>query len=181
MLIRENMANLLLTLCMITCLTVPVAPNVDAATPADRATVLQACAAVFGPPVDAQRGLFEVNRFYILEAKFDESGRLAQLGVLPKHWFADDHREWDEVDDVGELTEGEYKSLLVQFEGICPKGRIVRRAKFPVVTNSTARIRDRYARAVLETGDVVDARRSDDAPRAIKYFIVYFTATGQKK
>ena len=175
------MANLLLTLCIVTGLAAPAAPNGDAATPANRETVLRACAAVFGPPVDAQHGLFEVNRFYILEAKFDKSGRLAQLGVLPKHWFADNHPEWEEVDDVGELTESEYESLLGRLEKVRPKGRIVRRAKFPVVTNSTARIRDRYARAVLETGDVVDARRPNDAPRAIKYFIVYFTAAGKSK
>jgi hypothetical protein len=159
---------------MVGCLTVPIAPNVNTATQADREIVLQACAAVFGPLIDSQNDLFEVNRFYILEAKFDESGRLVQLGVLPKHWFADDHPEWEEVDDVGELTELEYDSLLVQLEGVRPKGRIVQRAKFPVVTNCTARIRDRYERAVLETGDVVDARRPDDAPRAIKYFIAFY-------
>lgn len=166
---------------MVTFLSIPIAPNSKAAIQDDRVTVLQACAAVFGPPSDSQNNLFEVNRFYVLEAKFDESGRLAQLGVLPKHWFADDHPEWEEVDDVGELTEPEYESLLVQLDSVHPKGRIVKRAKFPIIKNSTARIRDRYERAVLETGDVVDARRLDDAPRAIKYFIVYFTTTGQTK
>ena len=166
---------------MVTFLSVPIAPNGDAAIQADRETVLQACATVFGPPVDSHNSLFEVNRFYVLEAKFDKSGRLAQLGVLPKHWFSDNHPEWEETEDVGELTVPEYESLLVQLESVRSKGKIVKRAKFPVVTNSTARIRDRYEHAFLETGDVADARRADDSPRAIKYFIVYFTTTGQTK
>lgn len=181
MLVRENMANLLLTLYLVTCLTAPIAPNRYAVTQADRETVLQACAAVFGPPIDSQNNLFEVNRFFILEARFDESGRLLQLGVLPKHWFSEAHPEWEEVDEVGELTEPEYKTLLGKLEGVRAKGRIVQRAKFPVVKGSTARIRDRYKGAVLETGDAVDARRLEEAPRAIKYFIVYFTAKGQTK
>ena len=175
------MAKLLLTLCLITSLALIIAPNSNAAMQSDRETVLQACVTVFGPPIDSQNNLFVVNRFYILEAKFDESGRLAQLGVLPKHWFSDNHPEWDEAEDVGELTIPEYDSLLVQLDSVCPKGRIVKRAKFPVVTSTTTRIRDRYERAVLETADVVDARRSEDAPRTIKYFIVYFTAKGKTK
>lgn len=175
------MANPLITLCLLTFLSIPISPNGDAATQNDRETVLQSCATVFGSPVDSQNHLFEVNRFYVLEAKFDESGHLAQLGVLPKHWFADDHPEWEESEDVGELTVPEYESLLAQLNRVRPKGRIVKHAKFPVVTNSTARNRDRYEYAVLETGNIVDARRAENAPRAIKYFIVYFTATGKTK
>jgi len=101
--------------------------------------------------------------------------------VLPKHWFSEAHPEWQAVEDVGELSVPEYETLLGKLEGIRPKGRIVERAKYPIVTNSTARIRDRYERAVLETGDVVDARRPLEAPRAIKYFIVYFTTARQTK
>lgn len=179
--VRVSMAKLLLTLCLMTFLALTIAPNSNAAMQSDRETVLRACATVFGPPIDSQSSLFEINRFYVLEARFDGLGRLAQLGVLPKHWFSDNHPEWEESEDVGELTVSEYKSLLGQLESVRSKGRIVKRAKFPVVTSTTARIRDRYERAVLETGDVVDARRAADAPRAIKYFIVYFTATGQTK
>jgi hypothetical protein len=175
------MTNLLLSFFVTFGLTLSGSSSARTATPADRETVLQACAAVFGPPIDSQRGLFEVNRFYLLEVKFDERGRVLQLGVLPKHWFADDHPQWDETDDVGELTEGEYQSLLGRLEGIRSKGPLVKRAKMAVVTNLTARRRDRYKHAVLETGELVDAKRSDDAPRAIKYFIVYFTAARQAK
>ena len=138
------MANLLFTLCLVTCFTVPITPNGKAQRPADSETLLQSLAAVFGPPVDSQKGLFEVNGFFVLEAKFEASGRLTQLGVLPKHWFADDHPEWQEVEDAGELTELEYESLLIKLDRVRPKGRIVQRAKFPIVTNSTARIRDIY-------------------------------------
>jgi hypothetical protein len=178
---RGNMANLLITLCLVTCLTVPIAPNRDAVTQGDRETVLQSLAAVFGPPIDLQNGLFEVNRFFLVEVKFDAYGRLTQLGVLPKHWFSEAHPEWQAVEDAGELSALEYKTLLNKLEGVRRKGKLVKRAKYPIVTNATARIHDGYERAVLETGDIVDARRSEDAPRAIKYFIIYFTATRQTK
>ena len=63
----------------------------------DRATVMQACEAVFGPPVDQERDLFEVDLDFVLEARFDDRGWLTRLVVQPKHWFGDTHPEWDET------------------------------------------------------------------------------------
>ncbi len=147
-------------------------PDPDVRKEADRATVMQACEAAFGPPVDQEHGLFEVDRHFVLEAKFDESGRLEQLGILPKHWFGDSHPEWDEEEDVGELTVTQYESLLRRLDGIHPKGPLVAGDQSPVVTGATLRRRDVYERAVVVTGDVVDDTRPDDAPRAIKYVMV---------
>lgn len=138
----------------------------------DRATVLEACEAVFGAPVDPINGFFEVDRYFVLEAKFDDSGHLLQLGVFPKHYFGDAHPEWDETEDVGELTETQYEDLLVRLDRILPRGPLVKREQ-PVVHGMTLRRRDVYRSAVVVTGDVVDDTRPDDAPRAIKYFIVY--------
>jgi hypothetical protein len=143
---------------------------------AHRDTVLKACAAQFGNPVDPVRHLFEVNRFYVLEVKLDKRGRLAQMGVLPKHWFGDSHPEWNETSDVGELTESEYTSLLTRLEKIRPKGQLVKRAKWPVVSATTTRRRDTYKSAILVTDDVIDATRGANALRGSKSFIVYFTA-----
>jgi hypothetical protein len=147
------------------------------ATKADRETVLKACAAEFGPAIDGQNNLFAVSRYYLLEAKFDTNGRLTQLGVLPKHWFADKHPEWNETSDVGELTWAEYSKLLWRLEDIQSKGRLIRRAKWPVVKGTVATRRDTYANAVVATSDVVDSKRPKNAPRAIKYFMLYFTTT----
>jgi hypothetical protein len=175
------MCNLLLSIVVIVGLTLSTSSNAYAAGQSERETVLKACVAEFGPPIDPENGLFEVNRYYLLEVKFDDRGHVTQLGVLPKHWFADDHAEWDEPDDFGELTEVEYEVLLNRIEAIRRKGPVVERAKLSTVSNCTARIRDHYKSAVLETGEVVDARRSEEAPRTIKYFIVYFTAIPHRK
>jgi hypothetical protein len=152
-------------------------PHAHASTKADRETVLKACAVEFGPAIDGQNNLFEVSRHYLLEAKFDDSGRLMQLGVLPKHWFADQHPEWNETSDVGELTWAEYSKLLWRLEDIQSKGNLVRRAKWPVVKGTTVTRRDTYARAILATSDVVDSERPRNAPRTIKSFVLYFTTT----
>ena len=119
--------------------------HAHAAMKADRETVLKSCAAEFGPSIDSRNNLFEVSRYYLLEAKFDNGGRLTQLGVLPKHWFADQHPEWSETYDAGELTDAEYSALLRRLDGIRPKGRLMRRAKWPVIKGTTATRRDSIA------------------------------------
>jgi hypothetical protein len=149
--------------------------HASAATNADRETVLKACATEFGPALDGQNNLFQISQYYVLEAKFDDSGQLTQLGVLPKHLFADKHPEWNETNDVGELTWAEYSKLLWRLEDIQSKGRLIRRAKWPVIKGTTATRRDTYSSAVLATSDVVDSARPKNAPRTVKYFVVYFT------
>jgi hypothetical protein len=144
-------------------------------TKADRGIVLQACAAEFGAAIDDKNNLFEVSRYYLLEAKFDNSGQLTQLGVLPKHWFADAHPEWDKTYDAGSFTLTEYQALLRRLERIQPKGQLMQRAKWPVVTETVATRRDTYSSAVLATSDVVVMQPKNT--RAIKYFVVYFTTT----
>lgn len=151
--------------------------HAHASTKAERETVLKACATEFGPAIDGQNNLFEVSRYYLLEAKFDNSGQLTQLGVLPKHLFADKHPEWNETSDAGELSWVEYSKLLWRIEGIQSKGHLIRRAKRPVVKGTTATRRDTYARAVLATNDVVDSGRAKNTPRTIKSFVLYFTTT----
>ena len=151
--------------------------HAPAATTADRESVLKACATEFGPALDGQNNLFEISHYYVLEAKFDNSGQLTQLGVLPKHLFADKHPEWNETNDAGELSRAEYSKLLWRLEGIQPKGRLTRRAKWPVVKGTTATRRDTYSHAVLVTTDVVSAMRPKNAARTVKYFVVYFTTT----
>ena len=152
-------------------------PPAHASTKAARETVLKACATEFGPALDSQNNLFEVSRYYVLEAKFDDSGQLTQLGVLPKHLFADKHPEWNETNDAGELTWAEYSKLLWRLEVIQSKGRLIRRAKWPVIKGTTATRRDTYSSAVLSTSDVVNSARRTNTPRTIKYFVVYFTTT----
>jgi len=160
-------------------------PRAHPSTKADRETILKACAAEFGEAIHGQNNLFEVSRYYLLEAKFDDGGRLTQLGVLPKHWFADQHPEWDKTYDAGDLTPVEYKALLRRLERIQPKGELMQRAKLPVVTDTVATRRDIYSNAVLVTSESVPPRDYFVGPKntrwntpwPIKYFVVYFTTT----
>ena len=150
-----------------------------AATIAERETVLKACAGEFGPAIDRKNNLFEVSRYYVLEAKFDTSGQLTQLGVLPKHWFGDEHSEWNQTYDAGVLTVTEYKELLRRLERIQTKGPMEQRARLPVPTEPYSTRRDIYASAVLVTSEDVGARDmvipNRPKTRNIKYFVVYFT------
>src|SRR4030095_3196588 len=154
----------------------PLAP---AATQTERETVLKACTGEFGPALDRKNNLFEVSPYYVLEAKFDTSGQLTQLGVLPKHWFGDDHPEWNQTYDAGVLTVTEYKQLLRRLERIQTKGPMEQRARFPVPTQTYATRRDTYASAVLVTSEDAGARDmvipNRPRTRTIKYFVVYFT------
>ena len=155
-------------------------PHAQLSTKEDRETVLKACAAEFGPAIDGKNNLFEVSRYYLLEAKFDNNRDLTQLGVLPKHWFADEHPEWNQTYDAGVLTVAEYKPLLRRLERIRPKGQLTQRAKFPIGNATVATRRDTYSSAVLATSDVVPSGvvyPNRPRPRFIKYFVVYFTTT----
>jgi hypothetical protein len=44
------------------------------------------------------------------------------------------------------------------------KGRLIRRAKWPVIKGATATRRDTYSGAVLSTSDVVNSARPDEHP-----------------
>jgi len=154
--------------------------HAHASTKADRETVVKACAAEFGPAIDGPNNLFEVSRYYVLEAKFDTNGQLTQLGVLPKHWFGDEHPEWNQTYDAGVLSVTEYKELLRRLERIQTKGRMEQRARLPVPTEPYATRRDTYASAVLVTSEYVGPSdvivpNQPRKPRTIKYFVVYFT------
>jgi hypothetical protein len=156
-------------------------PHAHASPKAERETVLKACAAEFGPAIDGKSNLFEVDRYYVIEAKFDNIGNLTQLGVLPKHWFGDEHPEWNQTYDAGVLTVTEYKELLRRLERIQTKGRMEQRARLQVATEPYATRRDTYASAVLVTSESVGPRDmvipNRPRTRTIKYFVVYFTTT----
>jgi hypothetical protein len=146
-----------------------------------RAAALRTCVDMFGKAVDPDKNLFEINRFFVLEVTFDGQGRVAELRVQPKYWLEAEHPDWSEPDDFVDLTATEYKSLLGRLEELRPKGQLVEPASYAIATNCIAPHRDRYEYAVLETGEVVDLRRGDDAPRAIRYFAVSFHGTGAAK
>ena len=133
---------------------------------------------MFGPQIDEDDHLFEIDRFYVLEVVLDDRGAVTALNVVPKYWFEDRHPEWTKSDDFRELTQQEYEALLARLEEIRPKGRLVCTDSFAIVTNLVAPIRAVHEKAVLVTGWVSDVRRGDDAPALVRYIEIDYTAEG---
>jgi len=147
-----------------------------AAKPSERTRVLALCAKTYGATVDQKRNLFSVNEFYILRVTFNRNGRLTQLAVEPKYFYADDHPEWAEPDHFPYLSKTEYQRLVAEVDRIKAKGPVVKPASpISMVTNFTAWRRETHRAAVLEWGEVVDWDAAADVPRLVRFFRVYYS------
>jgi hypothetical protein len=156
------------------------------ASAAGRDVALRRCREQFGPAVDAERNLFEVNRWYVLEVKFDARSRLSELNVLPRRYFAEAHPEWEEPDAPNlegywarHLTRYDYEKLLQRLDRVEPKGGLLKRGVSGVVTNMTSPVNDLYERAELKRGEVLDLRRGDYAPTLFRYVRLRYLAPAE--
>ena len=141
----------------------------------EKESVLRACRHLFGEPIDTKQNLFQVNRFYVLRAKFDNRGRLELLAVEPKYYFEESHPEWREPGNFANLTKAEYENLLARLDSVRPKGRLIKPASgISVVTNMTAWHQAVYKHAVLEWGEVVDLRREENAPLEVRWIRLHY-------
>jgi hypothetical protein len=141
----------------------------------DEVRAVAHCRSLFGAPVGHDPLLFEVNQYYALEVVLDDHDAVRALNVVPKHWFSEAHPEWEGLDDYTQLTGPESDAMVARLDEIWPKGRLVKQDNFAIVTNCTAPIRTVYEHAEVVTGEVVDLRRGDDAPRAIRYVEIAYT------
>lgn len=152
------------------CLAAFFCPSPAYAEVSEKETVLRACNQLFGAPVDTELHLFEANQFYVLRVKFDGRGGLEQLAVEPKYYFEESHPEWKYPDNFTYLSQVDYDTLPAQLDAIKPKGALIKPdAGGGVVTNMTSWHKAIYENAVLEWGEVVDLRRGENAPLAIKW------------
>lgn len=136
----------------------------------EKGSVLQICNQLFRAPVDAEQNLFEVNKFYVLRVKFDNRGKLEELAVEPKYFFEESHPEWEEPDDFTHLSQSEFDSLLMRLDAVKPKGALIKPDSIsPAVTNMTAWHTAIYEYAELKWGEVVDLRRGESAPLAVRW------------
>ena len=141
----------------------------------DQDEILQTCANMFGPQLDEAQNLFEVNQFYVLRVKIDKGGNVEELAIEPKFYYEESHPEWGQTEEFQPLTKAEYENLVQQMDEIKPKGRLVKPAPaIGFVTNCTAWWTEKYEKASLTWGQVVDIRRGEDAPEAIKWFRIDF-------
>ena len=144
--------------------------------PSEKTEVLEMCERFYGATVDEIQNLFIVNQFYVLRLKFDRRGRLKELAVEPKYFFEVTHPDWAEPNNFAFLTKAEYEDLLTRLDTIKPKGVLVKPASpGSIVTNMTAFHRAAYRHAVLEWGELVDLRRSEDAPLLVRWVRVYYS------
>jgi hypothetical protein len=141
----------------------------------EKETTLRICRQLFNAAVDEKQNLFEVNPFYVLQVKFNHRGRLEELAVEPKHFFAESHPEWEEPVNFTYLSLMEYEVLVALLDSVRPKGVLVKpKSGSAVITNLTAHYKKVYAHAVLEWGEIVDLRRAEDAPLEIRFFRVKY-------
>src|ERR1044072_1905607 len=137
--------------------------------------VLQICNRLYGPALDNKRRLFAVNEFYVFESKFNGRGRLVQLNVSPKYFFAVDHPEWAEPDNFSFLSKSQYEMVLNQIDCIKSRGPLIRGSeKISVITNMTAPHHETYRRAKLGWGELIDLRRGDNAPLMVRWITVHY-------
>jgi len=120
---------------------------------------LNSCSRIFGATIDPQLNLFVVDSNFVLQPRFDSAGNLTVLSVLPKYYFAEQHPEWTEPPHWPLFSNAEYRTLLARVDGVAPKGKLIASYSGGAVTNSTAYPPDRYERALVIRGEVVDRIR----------------------
>ncbi|HEX7999700.1 MAG TPA: hypothetical protein VF528_15035 [Pyrinomonadaceae bacterium] len=156
---------------MLACLVALTCASFAAARASEKDETLGICRQLFNAAVDEKQNLFEVNAFYVLQAKFDNRGRLQELAVEPKYFFEESHPGWEEPENFAYLSEAEYQMLLARLDIVKTKGELVKpESGTSVVTNLTAHHSEVYEHAVLEWGEIVDLRRPEDAPLEIRFF-----------
>jgi phosphoenolpyruvate-protein kinase (PTS system EI component) len=125
----------------------------------------------------SEAAIFEAHQLFLQDPTLLEAARAhifaAQLNA---------EAAWQQAFDVhyANPANGGYFLTASDADGLV--GQLMQRAKWPVVTETTATWRDSYSSAVLVTNDVVGFRDfvNPGRPkntRSIKYFVVYFTAT----
>ena len=98
------------------------------AKPSKKQRILQACVREFGPAVDLNQNLFEINESFVLQAKFDERGLLLKLAVKPKHYFNESHSEWEEPPSFPLIAWNDFRKLLARLDSVKPKGKLTKMA-----------------------------------------------------
>jgi hypothetical protein len=164
-----NIKQTKIVLAIVACLVSSICTSFAHAKASEKESILRICDQLFGKSVDEKQNLFEVNQFYVLRVKFNRN-ELEELAVEPKYYFEETHPEWEEPDNFTYLSQTEHENLLARLDDVKPKGALIKPDYGGgLVTNMTSRHKAVYVNAVLEWGEVVDLRRGENAPLAIKW------------
>lgn len=107
---------------------------------------------LFGKRVVGTDNIFEYNKDYAIELKFDAtSGLLTGLEVAPKHFFQKSNADWMQEPrfDVG-LSCSEYERIIDSVGRLVDLGKLKRIGSIAIVTNLKARFVDVYDNAIIE-------------------------------
>lgn len=140
----------------------------------EKKAVLDTCAKLFGPSLDAKQNLFEVNHLFALQAKFDSHDELTELAVFPKYFVEESHPEWAEPNDRVYLSRSEYESLLSRLDTIKSKGRLIHSVENGAITNSTERYLDQHEHGFLNWFEWWDWDRADNFKWEVRFFYLHF-------
>lgn len=152
-----------------------ISPSVASARRSEASRILRICTQLYGATVDWQRHQFAVNEFYVLGLKFNARGSLIELEVSPKYFFEEAHADWAEPDNFTYLSKSQYDAVLEQIDTIKPRGALIKSSEsISVVTNMTAPHREIYRRAMLDWGEIIDLRRSENAPLLVRWIRVHY-------
>lgn len=141
---------------------------------AEKKTVLETCARLFGASLDTKPNLFEVNSLFVLHAKFDSHDELTELAVFPKYLLEESHPEWTEPNNKVYLSRSEYENLLSRLDVLKPKGRLIHSVESGAITNSTNYYLDQYEHCFVDWGEWWDWYRSDNFRGEIRFFSIHY-------
>lgn len=137
--------------------------------------VLPQITGAFGQSVDEDLGLYDVNRFYVLQVEFDESDSLIKLSIYPKHYFEESHPNWTDTGENKYLVWDQYKELLKKLTRIAPLGKLIEPApSISVVTNMTAWRTAKYENGLLTLGVLTDVAREESDKTELKWFRIEY-------
>jgi hypothetical protein len=140
-----------------------------------RSVVLPQVTGTFGQPVDEDLGLYDVNRFYVLQVEFDDSDSLIKLSIYPKYYFEESNPDWADTGENKHLVWTQYKELLKKLTKIAPLGKLIEPASpISIVTNMTAWQTEKYENGLLTLGVFTDAAREGSDEIELKWFRIEY-------
>ena len=147
----------------------------------ERDRVLRVLGSSYARVDDTENALFEVDRFHIIRAEFDERKRLIELAVEPKYFLEGDHADWGEPDGFANFSHAEFAALSAKLKRIKALGKITKAVNtVAVVTNMTAWFTEYYQNASMTWGEVVDLRKGDNPVSEIRWFRFKYGANAER-
>lgn len=120
---------------------------------AQKAVILKKCTATFGEAIDKNLGIFPLDHDFVVSVEFTQKGKLKQIAVEPKYFFADAHPDWLEPKEWPHLLNQTPQALVSLIDSVSSLGNLKIKYSSPFITNSTAYRYECYENAVVTFAD----------------------------